>query len=94
MKPRRLWFCKSVALAISILAALLTSSAEQFDWYNRCMNDDEGPFGKDDKVDEEVNELMDSHDLGPEAAERVRDIMDQYGVNEDDAVDLEESGID
>ena len=44
--------------------------------------------------DEEVSELMESHDLDSETASRVRDIMDEHGVDEDDAVELEEEGLD
>lgn len=49
---------------------------------------------KDDSTeeapDEEVTELMESHDLDKDTAERVQEIMDDLGVDEDDAVELEE----
>ncbi len=40
--------------------------------------------------DEEVAELMETHDLDKDTAERVHEIMDDLGVDEDDAVELEE----
>lgn len=49
---------------------------------------------KDDQAeeapDEEVAELMETHDLDKDAAERVQEIMEDLGVDEDDAVELEE----
>lgn len=41
--------------------------------------------------DEDVKELMKSHDLDKDTAERVQEIMDDLGVDEDDAVEIEES---
>ena len=41
--------------------------------------------------DEDVKELMKSHDLDQDTAERVQEIMDDLGVDEDDAVEIEES---
>jgi chorismate mutase len=41
--------------------------------------------------DEDVKELMESHDLDKDTAERVQEIMDDLGVDEDDAVEIEES---
>ena len=41
--------------------------------------------------DEDVKELMESHDLDRDTAERVQEIMDDLGVDEDDAVEIEES---
>jgi hypothetical protein len=40
--------------------------------------------------DEEVAELMETHDLDKDTAERVQEIMEDLGVDEDDAVGLEE----
>ena len=40
--------------------------------------------------DEEVAELMETHDLDQDTAERVQEIMDDLGVDEDDAAELEE----
>jgi hypothetical protein len=33
---------------------------------------------------------MENHDLDQEKAENVKEIMDEYGVDEDDAIELEE----
>lgn len=43
-----------------------------------------------DPPDEDTKELMKDHDLDVDTAERVRDIMDEYGVDEDDAIEIEE----
>lgn len=43
--------------------------------------------------DEEVQELMESRDLDPDMAERVQDIMEEYGADEEDAVELVEEGL-
>jgi hypothetical protein len=40
--------------------------------------------------DEEVAELMETHDLDKDTAERVHEIIEDLGVDEDDAVELEE----
>lgn len=40
--------------------------------------------------EEEVAELMETHDLDKDTAERVQEIMEDLGVDEDDAVELEE----
>lgn len=44
-------------------------------------------------LDDEIKELMENHDLDQDTAEQVRDAMDEYGVDEDDAVDLMEEGL-
>lgn len=41
-------------------------------------------------MDEEIKELMKDHDLDEDTAEHVRDVMDEYGLDEYDAVELEE----
>jgi len=41
--------------------------------------------------DEEVAELMETHDLDKDTAERVQEIIEDLGVDEDDAVEIEES---
>jgi hypothetical protein len=41
-------------------------------------------------TEEDVKELMKSHDLDQDIAERVQEIMDDLGVDEDDAVELKE----
>jgi len=57
------------------------------------MTDDINPV-KDDMAeedpDEEVVELMETHDLDNDTAERVQEIMEDLGVDEDDAVEIEE----
>lgn len=45
---------------------------------------------EDEAPDEEVQELMENHDLDQDTAERVQEIMEDLGVDEDDAVELEE----
>ena len=45
----------------------------------------------EDAPEEEVAELMESHDLDKDTAERVQEIMEDLGVDEDDAVEIEES---
>ena len=58
------------------------------------MSDDNDPI-KDEPAeeapDEEVAELMETHDLDKDTAERVQEIMGDLGVDEDDAVEIEES---
>ena len=39
--------------------------------------------------DEDIKELMESHDLDKDTAERVQEIMDDLGVDEDDAIEGE-----
>jgi len=41
--------------------------------------------------DEDVKELMESHDLDKDTAERVQEIMEDLGVDEDDAIEIEEN---
>ena len=36
---------------------------------------------------------MESHDLDEDTAEQVQEAMDEYGVDEDDAVELVEEGL-
>jgi Spy/CpxP family protein refolding chaperone len=43
--------------------------------------------------DEEVREIMASHDLDEETAERVCEAMDEYGVDEDDAIEIVDEGF-
>lgn len=45
------------------------------------------------EIDETIAEVMENNDLDKEAAERVVEIMDEYDVSEDDAVELEEEGV-
>lgn len=41
-------------------------------------------------IDEDTKELMKDHNLDKDDAERVLDIMDEYGVDEDDAIMIQE----
>lgn len=43
-----------------------------------------------DYIDEDTKELMKDHNLDKDDAERVLDIMDEYGVDEDDAIMIQE----
>lgn len=45
------------------------------------------------EIDEEIVEIMENNDLDEDTAERVADIMNELGVDEEDAVELEELGI-
>ena len=45
---------------------------------------------EEEALNEEVVELMETHDLDKDTAERVQEIMEDLGVDEDDAVELEE----
>ena len=45
----------------------------------------------DEAPDEDIKELMESHDLDHDTAERVQEIIEEYDVDEDDAVELEEN---
>jgi hypothetical protein len=42
--------------------------------------------------DEEIKDLMDSHDLDEDTAERAQELVDE-GLDEDDAVELAEEGL-
>jgi hypothetical protein len=49
------------------------------------------PLDEDgEPIDEEVVELMENHDLEKEDAEKVKDLMGETGLDEDDAVELSE----
>jgi hypothetical protein len=52
---------------------------------------DESNIKKEEAPDEDVRELMKSHDIDQDTAERVQEIMDDLGVDEDDAIELEEN---
>jgi len=47
----------------------------------------EDDLKKNSREDEEVRDLMKAHDLDHETAARVRDMMDEYGIDEDDALE-------
>jgi hypothetical protein len=44
----------------------------------------------EEALGEDIVELMETHDLDQDTAERVQEIMEDLGVDEDGAVDLEE----
>ena len=44
-------------------------------------------------MDEEVQELIRDYDLDEETAELIREIMDEYGVDEATAIELMEGGV-
>ncbi len=57
------------------------------------MFDDNDPIENElakEAPDEEVAELMETHDLDKDTAEHVQEIMEDLGVDEDDAIELEE----
>ena len=43
-----------------------------------------------DEDEEEISELMESHDLDRDDAEHVKEIMDEEGLDEEDAVELKD----
>lgn len=45
------------------------------------------------EINEEVVEIMENNDLDEDTAERVADIMNELGVEEEDAIEIEEMGI-
>ncbi len=45
------------------------------------------------EIDEDVLEIMENNDLDEDTAERVADIMNELGVDEDEAMEIEEIGI-
>ena len=45
----------------------------------------------EEALDEDIKELMESHDLDKDTAERVQEIIEDLGVDEEDAVEIEES---
>lgn len=55
------------------------------------MNEDDPIKNEPAEEAPDVKELMKSHDLDKDTAERVQEIMDDLGVDEDDAVEIEES---
>ena len=46
----------------------------------------------DDPYDRDTKELMESQGLDKDTAERVLEIMNKYGVDEEDAIELEDLG--
>lgn len=45
------------------------------------------------EIDEEVLEVMENNNLDKEAAERVVEVIDEFDITEDEAVELEEEGV-
>lgn len=39
-------------------------------------------------LDEETTRIMEDYDLDKDAAEKVQEIVEEYGINEDEAVEL------
>src|SRR5207247_184321 len=54
---------------------------------NMSVMKNEDDLKKNSREDEEVRDLMKAHDLDHETAARVRDMMDEYGIDEDDALE-------
>lgn len=55
------------------------------------MNDDENEIDGEE-VDEDVKELMESHDVDQDTAERAQELIDE-GLDEDDAIEVAEEGL-
>lgn len=58
---------------------------------NKNMNDDKEKE-IDDTPDEDVKEIMESHDIDQDTAERAQELIDE-GLDEDDAVEVAEEGL-
>lgn len=43
-----------------------------------------------DPIEDDIKEIMVSQDMDADQAERVRDVMEEFGIDEDEAVELEE----
>lgn len=43
-----------------------------------------------EEVEEEIQELMENHEIDKDKAERIKELMDDEGLDEDEAVELEE----
>ncbi len=54
------------------------------------MDTDNQELNDEEKIDENIQELMENHDLDKDTAERVQELIDDEGLDEDDAVELEE----
>ncbi|MEK7643273.1 MAG: hypothetical protein AAB372_02390 [Patescibacteria group bacterium] len=54
------------------------------------MSDDE--VEKPEEIDEDVKEIMKSHDLDKDTAERAQELIDE-GLDEDDAIEVAEEGL-
>lgn len=49
------------------------------------LNDADG-----EEVEEEIQELMENHDIDKDKAEKIKELMDDEGLDEDEAIELEE----
>lgn len=47
--------------------------------------------GGGDPIEDDIKEIMESQGMDADQAERVRDVMEEYSVSEDEAVEIEES---
>ncbi len=56
------------------------------------MSDDRKNIDGDDAPEEDVKELMGSHDLDKDTAERAQELINE-GLDEDDAVEVAEEGL-
>lgn len=57
------------------------------------MNDDkEKEIEGDDTPDEDVKEIMESHGIDQDTAERAQELIDE-GLDEDDAIEVAEEGL-
>ena len=53
-------------------------------------NDPDDEIEEFETTDEDTSDLMKNYDIDLETAEHVQEIMDELGVDEDEAVELEE----
>lgn len=67
-------------------------SANTSDKIYKAMNDDEKDLNQDDAPEEDVKELMDSHGIDQDTAERAQELVDE-GLDEDDAIEIAEEGL-
>ncbi len=42
-------------------------------------------------IEDDIKEIMKNQEMDADQAERIRDIMEEYGLSEDEAVELEEN---
>ena len=48
---------------------------------------------KEDIMDEEVMKIMENHEIDEDTAERAVELVDELGINEDEAVELAKEGV-
>lgn len=56
------------------------------------MDNDENKNHEDEAPEEDVKELMDSHGIDQDTAERAQELVDE-GLDEDEAVEIAEEGL-